>query len=788
MKIMRNLLLMFLFTAVSLYAGIIEKTFYFDDYEIIKAGDYQIINFKNTRVIGKTGEPVLPYHAVSLLLPPGEIAEKIEITGSNEKIAPGSFQLYPRQYSRPLSKGASGEFVKNEEIYNSDTVYPASLTGKLTSAFMNGYSFALSCFTPVKYNPASGRLSFYSEVSVKIFTRSEMSMQKISNNLKSSDAVLKKVKCLAQNADEIASYPHIVSDSGGYQMLIITPTEFVDDFSPLGYLYLVRGIKLKVVTTDSIYNSMPAATYKESIRNFIIQEYQNHNIEYVLLGGDIEHIPYAPFYCTVQSSSVYESNDIPADLYYSALDGTWNDDGDEYWGEIGEEDLLPELAVGRLPFSDENELSKMLNKITNYQDNPVLNELDKPLLAGEHLWSAPLTWGGDYLDLLIGYHEDNGYTTEGIPEDHNIEKLYDRDLYPNEWDKNTLIAKINEGKSFVHHSGHANYYSVMKLSDSDITNENFANVDGTTHNFTLVYTHGCNCGGFDQSDCIAEQMVSIDNFAAAFVGNSRYGWFNEGQTEGPSLHIHREFVDALHSDKYFRIGWTHTESKTATAPWVTAPGQHEEGALRWCFYCCNVLGDPAMGVWTDEPVTIEADYPSTIDTGAISIQVTVTSDGSPAEGMTCVVMKDSILHGVGVTDSYGNTEIVLDPQITEEGEADLIISGYNCKPTYFSITVSGASSIETDVVLPTVTSLIGNYPNPFNPKTVISYKLSVVSNVNLSVYNSLGQKVETLISAKQAIGEHFVEWDASGYASGSYYCRMSTNNGFVKTKKMTVLK
>jgi hypothetical protein len=151
-------------------------------------------------------------------------------------------------------------------------------------------------------------------------------------------------------------------------------------------------------------------------------------------------------------------------------------------------------------------------------------------------------------------------------------------------------------------------------------------------------------------------------------------------------------------------------------------------------------------------------------------------------------MKDSVLHGVGTTDSLGNIEIVLSPQIAEEGEADLIVSGYNCKPTYFPITVNGASSIETDVALPTVTSLIGNYPNPFNPKTVISYKLSVVSDVNLSVFNSLGQKVETLISAKQTVGEYFVEWNASDYASGAYYCRLSTDNGFVQTKKMTVLK
>jgi flagellar hook assembly protein FlgD len=53
-----------------------------------------------------------------------------------------------------------------------------------------------------------------------------------------------------------------------------------------------------------------------------------------------------------------------------------------------------------------------------------------------------------------------------------------------------------------------------------------------------------------------------------------------------------------------------------------------------------------------------------------------------------------------------------------------------------------------------------NYPNPFNPKTAIGYQLSAVSTVELSIYNLLGQKVATLVSGKQAAGQHQIEWDA----------------------------
>ncbi|MBD3225008.1 MAG: T9SS type A sorting domain-containing protein [Caldithrix sp.] len=81
-----------------------------------------------------------------------------------------------------------------------------------------------------------------------------------------------------------------------------------------------------------------------------------------------------------------------------------------------------------------------------------------------------------------------------------------------------------------------------------------------------------------------------------------------------------------------------------------------------------------------------------------------------------------------------------------------------------------------------------NYPNPFNPRTIISYRLSVQTEVDLSIYNILGQKASTLVSGKQSAGKHVVEWDASDFSSGVYFYRLSTKNGFSKTKKMVLMR
>lgn len=81
-----------------------------------------------------------------------------------------------------------------------------------------------------------------------------------------------------------------------------------------------------------------------------------------------------------------------------------------------------------------------------------------------------------------------------------------------------------------------------------------------------------------------------------------------------------------------------------------------------------------------------------------------------------------------------------------------------------------------------------NVPNPFSTKTIISYNIPVSSEVELSIYNILGQKVATLISDKQPIGTYQLEWDASSFIGGIYFYRLETNIGFSQSRKLILEK
>jgi hypothetical protein len=93
---------------------------------------------------------------------------------------------------------------------------------------------------------------------------------------------------------------------------------------------------------------------------------------------------------------------------------------------------------------------------------------------------------------------------------------------------------------------------------------------------------------------------------------------------------------------------------------------------------------------------------------------------------------------------------------------------------------------------PSEFTLSQNFPNPFNPTTVIQYALPKTTQVRIEVYNVLGQRVRTLVDETQEPGYKIINWDGKDDAgnevsSGVYFCRIQAGD-FVKSRKMTLLK
>jgi len=83
--------------------------------------------------------------------------------------------------------------------------------------------------------------------------------------------------------------------------------------------------------------------------------------------------------------------------------------------------------------------------------------------------------------------------------------------------------------------------------------------------------------------------------------------------------------------------------------------------------------------------------------------------------------------------------------------------------------------------------LYQNFPNPFNPATIINYKINQSGFVTLNVYNLVGQVVKTLVNDYQEPGTYSRQFDASELSAGVYLYKLQVNN-FTSVKRMTLIK
>ena len=106
----------------------------------------------------------------------------------------------------------------------------------------------------------------------------------------------------------------------------------------------------------------------------------------------------------------------------------------------------------------------------------------------------------------------------------------------------------------------------------------------------------------------------------------------------------------------------------------------------------------------------------------------------------------------------------------------------------FNVAVPTATAVEDpDTGIPITFQLSPNYPNPFNPATMIRFGLPMASDVKVTIYNVLGQRLATLVEGRFRAGWHTVRWEARGLPSGAYLYRM-TAGSFSEARVMVLLR
>ncbi len=554
----------------------------------IAGKSYDRITLSTCLPAGVIGEPLVPSKGVYILLPPKSKALEIKVIASEKQDLGTGFYIEPMGKPIPISSVKNNIIpTPDEEIYNSNELYPGKLHKKVGVYNFRGYQILVLLLHPIQYTPLSGELFYYKNLNVEI----ELINNEESNYLfrgfeRDRLEVINKV----DNPEIAIKYE---AESKGsmeeYELLILTNDSLKDGFNSLKEIHDISGTPTIIKTLSDV-----GSTDLEDIRNYIRDAYNNWGIDYVLIGGDNDIIP-APIlwvYGLDEETWPYESF-MPSDLYYSCLDGPYNYDSDNKWGEPtdgedgGDVDLFADVYVGRACVGDLSEVNNFVTKtITYLSRDPEDEYLSNACFVGEYLGEHGIAaWGGNYLDQLINGSSADGYTTVGInSSDYNIDTLYDRDYPGNYWPPSEIIDRIENGVHFINHLGHASYDYNMRLINYD--------VDSLTNNdLCFIYSQGCNSGGFDEEDCIAEHFTVKTSYGAfAGIWNARYGFFWSHSTDGDSQRFQREFWDAVYGEEIPELGKANHDSKEDNIPIIG------RSMIRWCYYQTNLFGDPSINI------------------------------------------------------------------------------------------------------------------------------------------------------------------------------------------------
>jgi hypothetical protein len=559
----------------------IEKIYYFEKPIISKVTINGIIfdriSMSKASNDGDIGSPSLPFYDIRLLLPMGTVINSVSVVPGKEISLGTGYNLEP--IPEPVKISEINKISTKQKTYDvnfKDTKTIIEINGLYN---FRGYSIYYFNLYPINYYSEDKELTYFENIKVVInLNENENANTLYRGKQVDEKEVLKKI----DNVEMISTYKqNILPTSECYNLLILTTNDFYNNFLPLEDAHNFRGLKTKIKTLNS-------SESPEEIRDLIKNEYINYGIEYVLIGGDNDTIPSKMLW--VQAWQGADQTIMPVDMYYGCLDGTFNYDEDELWGEPtdgtngGDVDLLAEVYIGRAPVGNGEEADNFVNK-TILQMNTDYSS-GNSLLIGELLYTDPYTWGGDYMDQLVDLCKKNSYTTNGIPSNkYNIEKLYDKNDPNYNWPVTDLINLINDGVKMVNHLGHSYYGYNMKMTNDDVSLL-------TNSEPFFVYSQGCMAGGFDDPDgydCIAEYLTVKTNHAAfAAIMCARYGWFRTGSTDGPSQRFHRQFVDAIFGENISEIGKANQDSKEDNIKIING------GCIRWCYYETNLLGDPTL--------------------------------------------------------------------------------------------------------------------------------------------------------------------------------------------------
>ncbi len=641
--------------------------------------DYARVELRDGRVLARPGEPEVPVRVLSFVIPPEMRVTGLRAQASGEMVVSRDIIVGPRQEEARIGGETPDPVAPDRTVYEGEASFPPGLGAVLGQGFLGGYRIATVAVHPLRWSPATGELLLARQIDVELVLEPADDRPIERGRITESAARLYRdtVASIVVNSDDVGgsrggTQIATVGGPDGFaprytpslegtpvEYVIITNDELAPHFEPFADAKTARGIPTVVKTLTWIDANYPGGCDQaERIRFFLQDAYTSWGTSYVLIGGDTGVVPVRIAY-----TQYYGGNEIPCELYYADLDGTWNDDGDERFGEAygGETapgdsvDLYCDVFVGRAPVSNEVEVENFIAKCEAYASGSLQYFTNRSLYLAEVLF--PYDWdGGAYsLDGATDIVEPGlPFVDAGI---HNVRLYANDEGVPGSYELNASAAidSLDLGYNVVVHVGHGNK-DVMRVGlDNYIGLSDVSALSGGVDRCGFWWLLNCTSTAIDY-DCIAERAIRNPvGGASGLIGPTRYAFPSTGRE------YLWDWLNLLYAGGVQESGPLYASMRAIHASFAESGRDNTD---RWTQLSLALLGDPEQRIWTARPRTLNVSFPGAMQVGESGMTVTVT-DPSPVEGArVCAASPDGGVYASGVTDASGVCDLWLTPVST----------------------------------------------------------------------------------------------------------------------------
>lgn len=705
--------------------------------EVIVEGEImQKITIPGTFPEYHSGSPEVLFATRSIMIPENSTPE-IEILTTSSKIIT-DFRLAPsrgkilRRVNRdsiPFIKGAN---------YNENRYFPEKAIDIRSTYILRDFHGASIICAPYRYNPITEELELFSSITFIV----HHPINNIPKTTQANPTDSKNNKKTIANEFAPIYQSHFINykteksssiEENG-EMLIITPSTFIEALQPFIEWKTSIGIPVTVTTTNSIGRT--SSKIKEYIRQF----YNTHNLVYVLFVGD--HDGVNPYYVGGAIS-------------------------DNFYAEVAGNDEYPDLILGRMSAQTVEDLEIQIKKSISYEKAPPAT-MHFPVYCGIASDERSYVTGSydfehirEINDLLTSYTYQTGYEMfDGYQEG------LDRPGNPTA----TILANaLEEGVGLINYCGHGdwNCFGTTHFSNTHI--QNLTNVD----KLPVIISVACLNGEYAGKTCFAEHWLRASKdgeptgAVATLMSTIEQAWdvpmygqmqMNKIITENISGNNKRSFGGIVF-DGLISMTEAHHDLETYRT-WL-------------------IFGDPSLKIRTASPSWISLTHDRIIEVDEKDIDKNNVVIQGDVDGTNVVLSMENSIIAKGIIQDHSVTFPL--SLFSQYDTVNITVTGtlFNYIPYQEQIKIIVNNKRGTDISTPYDASEVSISPNPFSNSLRIEWPAIENGEVRILLYDIHGRKLQDIRSKNQSI-----LIDTQNYTSGMYLLQITDSKGTISNFKL----